>query len=38
MSMPISNELVATMALSSPAFKRRSTSARMSRAKEPWWA
>ena len=34
-SMPISSEFVATMALSSPSFRRRSTSARISRDSEP---
>ena len=38
MSMPISSEFVATMAFSSPSFRRRSTSVRISRARDPWWA
>ena len=35
MSMPISSELVATIARSSPAFSRVSTAVRISRASEP---
>jgi len=38
MSMPISSELVATIARSSPALRRRSTSLRISRESEPWCA
>ena len=32
------SELVATIALSSPCLRRFSTSVRISRAREPWWA
>ena len=38
MSMPISSELVATIARSSPDLSRDSTSLRISRDNEPWCA
>ncbi len=38
MSIPSSRDDVATMARSSPRFRRDSRTARFSRAREPWWA